>query len=233
MKILLFLLLALPAMAGREFVNASGQFGVCTIASQTPPITIAAWAWPKQDSASLAIFGLNASDNASERLQVFMNGTLAGDPFGVAVVDSTGTSTVLTGGSANTNAYQHVVGVFTSATSRTLYVGGAPVGTNTTSRTANGLTIASVGAVKSSSVYTSPWTGEIAEVAVWSVALTDAEILSLSVGSSPLLIRPANLVFYSPLTGRETSSEWNLVGSAVSLTNSPAASANHPRIYNP
>jgi hypothetical protein len=75
--------------------------------------------------------------------------------------------------------------------------------------------------------------GVLAEAAVWTVALSADEILSLSQGAAPFMVRPASLVFYAPLTGREAASEWNYVGAAVSLTNSPAIGTDHPRIYRP
>ena len=40
--------------------------------------------------------------------------------------------------------------------------------------------------------------GYWAETAVWSVALTDAEVASYQAGYSPLLVRPEGLVFYEP-----------------------------------
>jgi len=41
--------------------------------------------------------------------------------------------------------------------------------------------------------------GRIAEVTVWSVALTDAEIAALGKGAHPYTVRPANIVGYWPL----------------------------------
>lgn len=43
--------------------------------------------------------------------------------------------------------------------------------------------------------------GRIAHVALWSVALSDAEILALGKGASPFLVRPKTMVGYWPLYG--------------------------------
>jgi hypothetical protein len=74
--------------------------------------------------------------------------------------------------------------------------------------------------------------GQIAEAAVWNVALSAAEIASLSKGFSPLLIRPASLVAYWPLIGRHDP-EIDPVGRFdMTLTANPTTAA-HPRVILP
>lgn len=234
MRILIaFILLALPAMAGRFFDAASStQFGVGTIAPISPPITLAGFAYPWA-SSNCVILAIGSSTNGTERLQVFF-GT------GPKSAAATAVNTAGTAGQASGSFdypiqtdWAHFTGVFSSSTLRVVYTNGVPCATNTTSITADGLDTVAIGARKNAGVYGAPMYGRLAECAVWNVALTDAEILSLSLGASPMLIRPASLVFYSPLTGRETSTEWNLCGPAVSLTNAPTSSAVHPRRYLP
>jgi hypothetical protein len=69
--------------------------------------------------------------------------------------------------------------------------------------------------------------GSMANVALWSVALTDSEISALSIGFSPRQIRPQNLKFFTPLinTGKELISHY-----AISSSTGTAAAA-HPRVY--
>jgi hypothetical protein len=69
--------------------------------------------------------------------------------------------------------------------------------------------------------------GKVAEAAIWSAALTDAEVASLGKGVSPRLIRPQSLVFYAPLIR-------NLVdvrGGRTLTNNNTATVATHPRVY--
>ena len=75
-------------------------------------------------------------------------------------------------------------------------------------------------------------TGNIAEVALWSAALSDAEIASLAKGFSPLFIRPESLIDYWPLIGR-FSPEIDVVGGMNGTLNSAPGAAAHPGILYP
>jgi hypothetical protein len=69
--------------------------------------------------------------------------------------------------------------------------------------------------------------GQIAEVGIWNVALTAAEIASLAKGMTCDKIRPQSLVYYAPLVR-------NLIDQKGDLTitnNNGATVANHTRVY--
>ena len=68
---------------------------------------------------------------------------------------------------------------------------------------------------------------DIAEMAFWSVILTDNERLSLSKGFKPHRVRPQSLVFYSPMV-RELQ---DLRGGKVITNTNGATVAPHPRMY--
>jgi len=75
------------------------------------------------------------------------------------------------------------------------------------------------------------WDGLLAEAAFWNVALTESEALALSKGISPDQIRPASLVAYFTLNGRD-SPERNLApGSVNNGTLTGTAYDDHPRIF--
>ncbi len=74
-------------------------------------------------------------------------------------------------------------------------------------------------------------TGNLAEVGIWNVSLTAAELAILSKGYSPLFVGPSALVAYWPIVGR-TSPEINLVGGGNG-TLTGTANAAHPRIIMP
>ena len=69
--------------------------------------------------------------------------------------------------------------------------------------------------------------GLIAEVGIWNVALTVAEIASLAKGITCEKVRPQSLVFYAPLV-RDLSDQ---KGGRAITNNNGATVANHPRIY--
>ena len=67
----------------------------------------------------------------------------------------------------------------------------------------------------------------VAEAAIWTAALTASDILSLSQGASPALVRPASLAFYAPLI-RDLQ---DLRGGLAITNDNGATVADHPRIY--
>jgi hypothetical protein len=95
------------------------------------------------------------------------------------------------------------------------------------------LTLSAIGSRKNAAAYGAFWAGGIAEAAIWSVALTADEVASLASGAAPFMIRPASLVLYAPLIGREAATEWDYFGPSITLNNSPAIGTDHPRIYRP
>jgi hypothetical protein len=70
------------------------------------------------------------------------------------------------------------------------------------------------------------FTGRIAEVALWNVAMSDDEVNALTFGAHPLRFRPTNLIFYFPLWG-VASPEPNLSGYAYHGTVTGAVLADH------
>lgn len=118
--------------------------------------------------------------------------------------------------------WTHGCAVFDSSTSRACYINGGNKGTNTTSSTPT-----SINRIRLAVSYN----GAIAEVAIWNIALTDADVASLATGFSPLLIRPESLAFYAPLIGRY-SPEIDLVG-GINLTLTSTSVADHVRVFYP
>jgi hypothetical protein len=69
--------------------------------------------------------------------------------------------------------------------------------------------------------------GKIAEVGIWSSALTQPEIASLARGMTCDKVRPQSLVFYAPLVRDLIDAK-----GALTITNNNGTTvANHPRIY--
>jgi hypothetical protein len=69
--------------------------------------------------------------------------------------------------------------------------------------------------------------GRIAEVGIWSAALTAAEVASLADGMTCDKVRPQSLVFYAPLV-RDLQ---DVRGGLTITNNNSATVANHPRVY--
>lgn len=217
----------------RAFVSASGQYleaGTAVVAAV--PLTIAAWIRPANVGVVRAIVSLsNSAANEWFTLYQQANSKSAAYQYDNAVVGLASATPAMTNG-----VWYHVGGVFASNSSRTSYFNGADAVTNTTACSpAGAMNRTAVGAVYFGGTPTNasfpPFDGDIAEVAMWNVALTADEMAMLALGVSPLLVRPAALVAYWPLLG-QTSPEIELRG-RNELTVTGATAAPHPRIYVP
>ena len=126
-------------------------------------------------------------------------------------------------------SWQHAAGVWSATNARAAFLNGGGKGTETSTVNPAGLNAIAIGRFPS----LSPggyWDGELAEMAMWNVALTDAEVLQLSKGFSPSFIRPSKLVFYAPLIKNE---DIDLRGRLkFTMVGTPTV-VRHPRIIYP
>lgn len=175
-------------------------------------------AWFKVDNATsghaLVCLG-NASD--SEIMRLSASGDVGGDPVMFRAANSGGSNanvTTSTGFTANT--WRHACAVATSSdTVRHVYLDGAgKASTSSNIRDITSATRIAIGAQYQNGSYGADTEGKIAHVAIWNIALSDAEVASLAAGANPLAVQAANLVAYWPLTADLV----DVVG-AVTLTN--------------
>jgi hypothetical protein len=207
-----------------DFVAASNQY---LVTSSTPvtitPLTMACWAVKDTGGATRTLLGLGNSTDGSVRFNVASSDA--------ALVVAVATNSAGTGGTSQTGTPAtgtsfHAAGVFASSTSRTAYANGVAGTANTNNVTPTGIDRIGIGARVRSSVdlYHD---GLIAEVGIWDVALTAAEIASLAAGVTCDKVRPQSLRFYAPLI-RDLQD----VRDGLTITNTNTATvANHPRVY--
>ena len=135
-----------------------------------------------------------------------------------ATVASTGTVTV--------NAWTSGVGVFATRVSRTLYLPGeSQVNTTNCAPASNLFTVGR--REDNASQY---FDGDLADIAIWNVALTAAEVALYQAGLSPLLIRPNAIVNYWPLVGVFSPEIELFSRQELTLGNAPIAAAHPPVI---
>jgi hypothetical protein len=215
-----------------DFTAASSQYLTMPISGLSyAPVTIASWVnftTPLATNNAIASIGPKTASaySSSNRLQILTSGRIQAASIGsLGAFGASGA--VVSGGT-----WFHGCGVFSSETSRSVYLNGgfeslstANCGTQDTisemqigCRYANGTSLESYG------FFTN---GLIADVGIWNVALTDAEIASLAKGVTCNLIRPQSLVFYAPLIRNLQD-----VRGGLTITNNNGATvANHPRVY--
>ena len=152
------------------------------------PFTIFGWVKPTSASTSHMAFG---SGSSGFELAAFLDGANKAKAF-----TNAGGSTFAASANALTTIWQPVMCVFTSAGARTIYYGnGAPVSSSTTNN-------AFVAAHTRFVVGTRPqadgqwFNGDIAHVAAWSTALTQANFDALAAGAAPNTVASASLIEY-------------------------------------
>lgn len=204
-----------------NFVRANAS----VIAGATPvsdfPFTISCWFKTSLTNTNQVLVGIYDSGGISNCAILLRPGSL------LSVSARSSSSTVFANSTAtySTNTWTHACGVFSSTTSRTIYLNGANSATNTSIRTldspininiGNSTLLASVGLA-----------GDICEIGIWNVDLPNSEISALANGISPKLLSPKDLIFYAPLI----RNIYDYCGSTnISGVNSPSPSE-HTRIY--
>jgi hypothetical protein len=204
--------------------NGTNQYLSSAAPVTSVPITLACW-FNFSISGIKPILTLGVS-GGSDKFQLYaVSGILGGTGAFVqsgATLGDTGSQNI----NLSLSTWYHGAAVFSSATSRTAYLNasaGTSVATNVTPSGINTFNAAT----RYNPTLGNYFNGRIAEVGIWNVALTAAEIASLAKGMTCDKVRPQNLVFYAPLVR-------NLVDSKGGLTitnNNSATVANHTRVY--
>jgi hypothetical protein len=171
------------------------------------------------------------------RVQLSAAGAVTGDPIRATASNAAGSSSENADTSAGYTVGQwcHAAGVFVSSTSRVAYLNGGNSGSNSSPVTSANWNTLLLGGRYLDSVLGFWYSGDVAEAAVWNVALTADEIAHLAAGYSPLTVRPHALVHYVPGLGRGGASggevDWDGGGSLTRVAD--PGLADHPRIIYP
>ena len=127
------------------------------------------------------------------------SGGSAGDPVKAYNYNGADYGIAETSSGYSADTWMHGCGVFTNATSRAAFIGGGSKGVNTDDVVGIPSELVICRRRRNSPQGILQPNSYVAEIAVWSVALSDANVALLAAGASPLLIDPGNLVAYWPL----------------------------------
>lgn len=217
----------------RIFTAASSQYLSTTtlpIASLGYPNTLACWFWVNDVAANYTLMSWADSGSVNTRLGMLSAGAVASDPLRANATNNAGTSqNADTTTSVTANTWHHACAVFTSAASRTIYLNAGGSATNSTSLVTawNNL---GIGARVNSTIGT-PLDGQVAWAGVWDVALSAAEILSLSLGFHPAIVRPSGLVEFFPIYGITSPEPSQRTDNSLTLTGTPTQGAQPNLIF--
>ena len=156
-----------------------------------PQVTIAVWAWHNGSLGNDDTI-VQISDGTNNEIYELRKQT--SDQLGFICFNGSGSGTAISFADIPQNEWFHACAVLTSLTDRAVYLNGSTdKGTNTSSIAMTGFNKWDIGTQNGGDV----WQGNIAEVAIWNVPLSDFEIDLLAKRRlSPLFVRPRNLVQY-------------------------------------
>lgn len=186
----------------REFVPASNDnlYNDSIAAALTAyPITISAWVYVHSLAASRNIFSISDTAGTSEWIRLHLLITSGVIIAGIRHISSN--LEIATVNALAINEWHHACAVFTATDNWAVYLDGdaGNKGTNATAKTfATGLDRTAIGLLMRST-NANPFDGLIAHVAVWTRALSEAEVAGLAAGDNPLAVQNADLVGYWPL----------------------------------
>lgn len=160
------------------------------------PISMAGWFNSDSVANTNSCIVSVGGDNGSERHEWELSRNR--DDLYALTADAGGFSLATTTGGFLVDTWNHGCAVFAANNDRRAYLNGGNKGTESTARTPNPAYI-DRNRIAQRRLDDWPWDGELAEVGIWNIALTDDDVYSLSRGFSPLLIKPDNLVLYFPM----------------------------------
>lgn len=207
----------------RGYTSVSSRYlsHAAAVLSATP-FTMACWAMPTSSTGAIrALMSVNTSGSSDN---VWLLAIDASDNVIARARTTTQTSSV-TAGTVTNNAWNFCAAIYTSGTSRNAVLGATIATTDTVSKSPSGVNQTYIGRNANTANYMN---GNIAEAAIWNVALTQNEITMLSKGVNPLNIRPASIVAYWPLIGRASPELDPVGGFNMTLNGSPPQAAHPP-----
>jgi len=218
----------------RLFDDAASQY--LKYAAQTItafPFTVSLRFYVDADALVQMLFTQSREDPGNYYTYLAARMDSAGDPLRATVItNGVGANAVTTNAISADSSWHHAVGIYTaSGVTAILNADFANEG-NAGHAVAypGGMDNTLIAAIEDNASRRNYLSGAMAEVAVWSAALTDPEVSILYEGVSPLLVRPQSLVLYVPLIRDDDE---DIVGGLSFTANGGPTIAAHPGVFYP
>lgn len=222
-------------------LNGSSQYlERTTTAGASLPLTISAWF--NTDSATTdQVIWAESSTSVVSRHTFAIN---TSGKLQAATVDTAGTAyTAISTNSVTANPtsppskhWHHGAAAFVNNGNRSVFLDGDKINTTTSPTPSVGTrNRTNIGCrFQGTTTRQGYFDGAIAELCVWTVELTDSEIIALANGAHPLSIRPASILSYYPLGGffGDSGNDFSSGGRNMTVGGIPTYE-DHPSIYYP
>lgn len=211
----------------RLFDDASSHYLEATSwGTVAAPVTLACWFYSDDLAVQETLVGIGRTGASGESFELRAGAAAAGNNVEARAKSGAVAASAKSTTAFSLNTWSHACAVFASSTDRRAFLEGGGKGTNTGSKTPASLDVLNVGCVNEGGARSNFMSGRIAEVAVWSAAVSDAEVAALARGVCPLRVLPGSLVGYWPLLGLD-SPEPDRTVNAKALTVTGATKGNH------
>lgn len=211
--------------SGRLFVTASSQ-GYRTSASpvSTYPITISAWC-RLTASQNQAVASICNTSNGNR----IVLGTLVGGT--TSFQNGPGGTIAPSGQTISTGTWHHYAGtasIAATTVTATAWLDGVSTTTTGTDSGAQSWNAVGIGERHNGTAWGIYFGGDIDDVAIWNVALSDPEVQQLNSGAAPIRVRRSALVFW--VRAGEIVVD-RVGGLALTTDGSPTVSSSGPRTW--
>jgi hypothetical protein len=215
-----------------DFVRASSQYlNTTSTPVNSTPLTFFYRFRPVNTTDAQAIVTLQ-NTNADSRIACAYNpGVSPVRAVQSIIVDNSGTlgTTIINEQTISGSVWYSAGVTWSSLTAGVAYLDGSSANSSLSASGAVTLTSIDQILIATRKVSNTPgvfFDGNLADIALWNVALTDGEIASLAKGFKPTRIRPQSLVFYAPLIRNLQDTR----GGRAITNNNAATVADHPRV---
>ena len=218
----------LPSLRGaRDLTAASSQALLVGSPLVNRPYSVAMWVYLKSLATVCWPWSQSNNSNTGEFIQIFDEGSGQGTVRARSTDNITPQNAVATA-KLPVGQWAHVCAIFESDTSRSIGLNGA-IDTNTGTCAVTGSNTSEIGRWGAIGAYSNML---VAFPAVYSVALTAPEVLSLSKGVSPLRIRPQGLrEFWPGQPNAAGTADIGLRGVSNAVYVNAPPFADNPRFY--
>lgn len=211
-----------------DFNGTNQDFSMASSPVSGVPLTIAAWFNADNTTAATQLVAVAQGSLNRSYYGLNIRGDVSGDPVEALAYDSGAAKFARTTSAYSANTWTHGCAVFSALNNRTAYINGGDSGTDTVNTAAFTPSVTRMAVFVDGNGNKSAYLdGRLADVGIWNVALTAAEVASLAKGVACSKVRPQSLVFYAPLI-RDLI---DVRGGLTITNNNTATVANHPRVY--
>ena len=221
----------------RGAVSNTNHFALASAVVSAPPLSVSAWVYVTTVAFNSYALGITYTAGADTNVSGFYLVKMITTGLLRAYTNNNNSQVYsVSAAGVNLNAWNHIGGVWASTSSRIAYLNGVEATAETTTKAvASTPDKMSIGCIYRQDNSVLGGSGDyVAEIGYWNVALTTADMLMLSAGYSPPMVKPDGLQAYYPAIRGDSSGDMpDLFGAKTMVEVGTVSVQTHPRIFYP